>query len=97
SRGHVPVDPPHIVAVPVGLVLVEVEAGAALRARVRTDAQVADALPRVHLDVAQLPHDVLGDHGIGTASSSSPRIWSASMLSACARPVRALRWREASE
>src|SRR5438876_645697 len=73
-RRHIPVDPPHVVSLPVWLVLVEVEPRPTLWTGVRADPQVADALRGVHLDVAQLPHDVLGDHGIGTARSSSPRI-----------------------
>ena len=43
-------------------VLVEVEAGAAQRTGVRTDPQVADLLRGVHLEVAQLAHDVGRDH-----------------------------------
>ena len=70
-RRHVPVDAPDVVARPVGLVLVEVEAGAAQRALVGADALVADLPAGRDLDVAQLPHHVLGDHGIGTAVSSS--------------------------
>ena len=73
-RGDVPIDPPYIVTLPVRLVLVEVEAGAAQRARVGADAEIADPLGGVHLDVAQLAHHVLGNHGIGTARSSSSRM-----------------------
>src|SRR4029453_10433062 len=73
-RRDVPVDPPDVVALAVRLVLIEVEAGAALRADVLADAQVANALRGVDLDVPQLAHDVLGNHGIGTARSSSLRM-----------------------
>src|SRR6185295_5481443 len=95
-RGHVPVDPPDVVPRAIHLVLVEVEAGAAHRALVGADALVAD-LPRgLELDVAELLHDVFGDHGIGTAASSSSRMASALTFSAWARTVRAMRCRVAS-
>src|SRR5688572_22600190 len=88
---HVPVDPADVVAGPVRLVLVEIEAGAAQRALVRPDALVADLPPGRDLDIAQLLHHALGDHGIGTAVSRSSRMASASTFSAWARTVRAMR------
>ena len=97
ARRDVPVDTPHVVAGPVRQMLVEIEARAAQRARVRADAEVADLLRGVELDVAQLAHDVLGDHGIRTALSRSCRIASASTFSACARMLRAIRCRAASQ
>ena len=94
---HVPVDAADVVARPVRLVLVEVEARAAQRALVGADALVADLAPRRHLDVAQLAHHVLGDHGIGTAAAAPAGSRRRGRSPAWARTVRAMRCRVASE
>src|SRR5262249_20257234 len=96
-RGDVPVDPADVVPRAVRLVLVEVEPRAAQRALVRADALIADLLLGEDLDVPELLHHVLRDHGIGTAGSRSFSSASASTPSACARTVRAMRWRVASQ
>src|SRR5262249_51150320 len=96
-RRDVPVDAAHVVAGPIRLMLVEVEAGTAQRAGVGADPQVADLLRRIDLDVAQLAHHRRGNHGIGTACRSSARMSSASTFSAWARTLRATRCRAASQ
>src|SRR4051794_37327482 len=90
-RRHVPVDPPHVVSRPVGLMLVEVEAGTAQRALVGADALIADLAGGRHLDVAQLAHDVLWDHLLPRGFARRTPLHALSLTAAPARAVRVAR------
>ena len=97
-RRHVPVDAPDVVARAVGLVLVEVEARAAQRALIRADPLVADLLrrctPRCSGARASRAPGIMGWPPPAAAPSGSRR---RSTFSACARTVRAMRWRAVSQ
>src|ERR671924_1956826 len=81
--------------------LLEVEAAARNAARVGPDAQIANALGGVHLDVAQFAAKFIGQHGVaiyGSATASRMRATtvSTSTPSASARTLRTRRWRATS-